>query len=177
MPADRRADLVAALGVPASPAELDQIHAVVDLGLDALVMAAVAAGAPSALALARASNEVAAESQAGRAFPPESFAALVSMEGSGGLSATQSKAVLAELLARGGGDPAAVAREMGFEALAADTLGAAVADVVAAHPEEWARYVEGEDKMAGFFTGQVMKATNGQADGKAVAAELRRLRG
>jgi Asp-tRNA(Asn)/Glu-tRNA(Gln) amidotransferase B subunit len=28
-----------------------------------------------------------------------------------------------------------------------------------------------------FFTGQVMQASAGQADGKAVAAELRRLRG
>ena len=29
------------------------------------------------------------------------------------------------------------------------------------------------DKLAGFFIGQVMKATKGQADGKAVVAELR----
>jgi aspartyl-tRNA(Asn)/glutamyl-tRNA(Gln) amidotransferase subunit B len=177
MPADRRADLVSSLGASASAAEQDQIRAVVDLGLDALVMAAVAAGAPAALALARASNEVAAESEAGLALPPESFAALVSLEGSGGLSATQSKAVLGALLANGGGDPAALAKEMGFEALGADTLGAAVADAVAAHPDEWARYVEGVDKMEGFFTGQIMKATKGKADGKAVAAELRRLRG
>jgi aspartyl-tRNA(Asn)/glutamyl-tRNA(Gln) amidotransferase subunit B len=177
MPADRRADLVSSLGASASAAEQDQIRAVVDLGLDALVMAAVAAGAPAALALARASNEVAAESDAGLALPPESFAALVSLEGSGGLSATQSKAVLGALLANGGGDPAAVAQEMGFEALGADTLGAAVADAVAAHPDEWTRYIEGEDKMQGFFTGQIMKATKGKADGKAVAAELRRLRG
>jgi aspartyl-tRNA(Asn)/glutamyl-tRNA(Gln) amidotransferase subunit B len=177
MPADRRADLVSSLGASASLAEQDQIRAVVDLGLDALVMAAVAAGAPAALALARASNEVAAESEAGLALPPESFAALVSLEGSGGLSATQSKAVLGALLANGGGDPAALAKEMGFEALGADTLGAAVADAVAAHPDEWARYVGGEDKMQGFFTGQIMKATKGKADGKAVAAELRRLRG
>jgi aspartyl-tRNA(Asn)/glutamyl-tRNA(Gln) amidotransferase subunit B len=177
MPADRRADLVASLGASASAAEQDQIHAVVDLGLDALVMAAVAAGAPAALALARASNEVAAESESGLTLPPESFAALVSLEGSGGLSATQSKAVLGALLANGGGDPAAVAREMGFEALGADTLGAAVAEVVAAHPDEWARYAGGEDKMQGFLTGAIMKATKGKADGKAVAAELRRLRG
>ncbi len=47
---------------------------------------------------------------------------------------------------------------------------------MAAHPDEWDRYREGEDKLAGFFTGAVMKATKGQADGKAVAAELRRLR-
>ena len=52
-----------------------------------------------------------------------------------------------------------------------------VAQVVAANPDEWARFVGGDDKLTGFFTGQVMKATGGKANGKAVAAELARLRG
>jgi aspartyl-tRNA(Asn)/glutamyl-tRNA(Gln) amidotransferase subunit B len=177
MPADRRALLVEELGGEASEAEIDQIRAVVDLGLDRLVVDAVKAGAPAALALARASNEVAAQSEAGLALPAGSFAALVAMEHGGALSATQSKTVLQALLEKGGGDPATLAREMGFEALGADTLASVVADVVAAHPEEWARYVEGDDKLTGFFTGAVMKATSGKANGKEVAAELRRLRG
>jgi aspartyl-tRNA(Asn)/glutamyl-tRNA(Gln) amidotransferase subunit B len=181
MPADRRSDLAAALGASleasASGAELDEIRAVVDLGLDGLVAAAIAAGAPAALALARAANEVAAESDAGLRLPAESFAALVSLEGDGKLSATQSKAVLSALLAAGGGDPAAVAQEMGFEALGSDTLAAAVAGVVQAHPEQWVRYLEGEDKLAGFFVNAVMVATADKANGKEVMAELRRLRG
>jgi aspartyl-tRNA(Asn)/glutamyl-tRNA(Gln) amidotransferase subunit B len=177
MPADRRRQLVDALGGQAGEAALDQIRAVVVLGLDALVLAAVASGAPAALALARAANEVAAEGDAGLALPAEVFAALVALEGSGALSATQSKAVLHALVEAGGGDPAAVAKEMGFEALGGDALAAAVAEVIAADPEAWARYVDGDDKLAGMFTGAVMKATKGQADGKQVAAELRRLRG
>ncbi|HEX3794924.1 MAG TPA: Asp-tRNA(Asn)/Glu-tRNA(Gln) amidotransferase subunit GatB [Acidimicrobiales bacterium] len=176
MPADRRAALVGALGGTASNAESDQIRAVVDLGLDALVSAAVDSGAPAALALARAANEVAAASDKGLQLPVASFAALIVLESSGALSATQSKAVLASMLEDGGGDPAVLAKDMGFEALSADTLVAAVADVVAAHPDEWARYVAGEDKVIGRLTGEVMKATAGQADGKDVAAELRRLR-
>jgi aspartyl-tRNA(Asn)/glutamyl-tRNA(Gln) amidotransferase subunit B len=177
MPADRRAQLRDALGGSASEAEVDQIRTVVDLGLDPLVLAAVTAGAPAARALARASNEVAAEGEAGLGLPVESFAALLALEASGALSATQSKEVLHELVARGGGDPAALAKEMGFEALGADTLAAAVAEVIAAHPDEWKRYVEGEDKLTGLFTGEVMKVTKNQANGKDVAAELRRLRG
>jgi aspartyl-tRNA(Asn)/glutamyl-tRNA(Gln) amidotransferase subunit B len=94
----------------------------------------------------------------------------------GSLSATQAKAVLAELFAHGG-DPAAIAREKGFEAMSEDSLAETVAEAVTAHPDEWSRYCEGDDKLAGFFTGLVMKATRGQANGKAVAAELRRLRG
>jgi aspartyl-tRNA(Asn)/glutamyl-tRNA(Gln) amidotransferase subunit B len=175
MPADRRAELAAALGGEPSAAEIDQIRAVVDLGLDGLVTAAAAAGAPTALALARTANEVAARSGA-TGLTAESFAALLAMEAGGQLSATQSKTVLGALLEQGG-DPAALAKEMGFEALGSDTLSAVLDDVIAAHPDEWARYVAGEDKMTGVFTGAVMKATSGKANGKEVAAELRRRRG
>ena len=48
---------------------------------------------------------------------------------------------------------------------------------MAAHPGEWKRYVDGDDKVSGVFVGAVMKATKGQADGAKVVAELRRLRG
>ena len=48
--------------------------------------------------------------------------------------------------------------------------------LIADNPDEWARFC-GDDqgdskKMAGFFTGQIMKATRGQADGKVVAQLL-----
>ncbi len=140
-------------------------------------MSAVDAGASVKLALARAANELAAEGEAGLALPKDSFVTLLEMETKGELSATQSKAVLSAAVADTGSDPRQLAREMGFEALGADTLTAVVAEVVAAHPDEWARYIEGEDKLGGFFTKEVMNATSGQANGKEVAAELRRLRG
>ncbi len=177
VPSQRRAALVAALGGAPSDAEVDQVRAVVDLGLDALVQAAADAGAPVRLALARAANEVAAQGEAARRLPVDSFAALLGMESGGQLSATQSKTVLGALLERGGGDPADVAKEMGFEALGADALAGVLDEVVAAHPGEWARLCDGDDKLMGFFTGKVMQATSGQANGKEVAAELRRRRG
>jgi aspartyl-tRNA(Asn)/glutamyl-tRNA(Gln) amidotransferase subunit B len=177
MPADRRAALVTALGGEPSPAEVDQINAVVDLGLDTLVNAASDAGAPASLALVRAANEVAAQSEAGLRLDAGAFASLLTMEAGGKLSATQSKTVLAALLERGGGDPAEVAKEMGFEAMAADSLAAVVDEVVAANPDEWARFLDGDDKLMGFFTGKVMEATAKKANGKDVAAELRRRRG
>jgi aspartyl-tRNA(Asn)/glutamyl-tRNA(Gln) amidotransferase subunit B len=177
MPADRRSTLVAALGGDPSAAEVDQINAVVDLGLDGLVNAASDAGAPASLALVRAANEVAAQSEAGLRLDAGAFASLLTMEAAGTLSATQSKAVLGALLERGGGDPAAVAKEMGFEAMGAGSLAAVVDEVVAANPGEWARFVDGDDKLMGFFTGKVMEATAKKANGKDVAAELRRRRG
>ncbi len=93
------------------------------------------------------------------------------MEQSGELSATQAKTVLAELMASGG-DPHAIASQKGFEQLSADSLGDVVAELIEANPDEWTRYREGDDKLAQFFIGQVMKVTKGQANGKAVIAEL-----
>jgi aspartyl-tRNA(Asn)/glutamyl-tRNA(Gln) amidotransferase subunit B len=107
---------------------------------------------------------------------PARLASLVRMETGGELTATQAKAVLAEMVTSGD-DPADIARAKGFEAMGADALTAAVDEVLAANPAEWSRYVEGDDKargkLTGFFVGQVMKATKGQADGKAVTALLR----
>ncbi len=178
MPAERRARLLELLedAGEVSDAATDQVATVVDLGLDHLVTGAVAAGLPTGLALARTANEAATDADAARALDLGSYVALLTLESSGSLTATQAKQVLAELLAAGGGDPAAIAAARGFEAMTEDSLVATVAAAVAAHPDEWRRFQDGEDKLAGFFTGVVMKATRGQADGKAVAVELRRLR-
>ncbi len=173
MPSDRRAQLAAALGGSPTDAEADQIRAVVDLGLDGLVTAAAEAGV---IRVARPGpcRQRGRCTERGRTEPRRRRRSshLLAMESGGQLSATQSKAVLAALLERGGGDPAAVAKEMGFEALGADTLSAVVDEVIAAHPDEWERFVGGEDKLMGMFTGEVMKATKGKANGKEVAAEL-----
>jgi aspartyl-tRNA(Asn)/glutamyl-tRNA(Gln) amidotransferase subunit B len=177
MPAVRRAHLVELLAGTGGPNHVEQVATVVDLGLDELVTRAVADGVTSSLALARTANEAAKDAAAARRLDPASYVALLTMEDSKSLTSTQAKTVLTELLVAGGGDPAAIAAAHGFEAMSSDSLVAAVAEVVAARPEEWERYCQGEDKLAGLFTGAVMKATKGQADGQAVAAELRRLRG
>ncbi len=63
---------------------------------------------------------------------------------------------------------------------ASDTLGEVLDGVIAAHPDEWARFMGGDDgevkKLSGFFTGKVMQVTSGKANGKEVAAELDRRR-
>ncbi len=178
MPAERRGrlhDLVALGGSPVTLSQDDQIGTVVELGLDGLVVAAVDAGVAAPLALARTANEAAADVDGARSADPAAYSALLRMEQDGKLSATQSKAVLAELLDRGG-DPAAIARRRGFENLGGESLAGAVRQVVDANPDEWERYRSGEDKLAQFFIGQVMKATAGKANGKAVVTELERLR-
>lgn len=163
LPAARRVALTAA-GAEAEAAAL-----LVERGQDTLVLAAVSAGADVGLVVTRVVNDLALDDWS--QVTPEALASAVAMEQTGKLSATQAKQVLAEMAASGG-DPAAVAQRLGFEALAAADLEAAVDEVIAACPGEWSRFcaAEGDDrkKMAGFLTGQVMRATRGRADGAAV---------
>ena len=170
MPAERRQKLSARLTEP-TPAQLDAVEVVIDLGLEELVERAVEGGAEVTLAISRAANELAASIDEVRNLSSESFTVTLLMEQRGELSATQAKTVLGELLAHGG-DPRAIAAAMGFERLSSSSLGATVATLIEQHPDEWTRFCEGDEKLAQFFIGQVMKLTNGQANGKSVIAEL-----
>jgi len=138
-------------------------------GQDGLVRAAVAAGADPGVAATRVANDLAVDDWS--PVTPEGLAALVAMETSGRLTATQSKQVLAEM-AEGGGTPDAIAQRHGFQAMAGDDLAAVVDQVIAGNPDAWSRFCAGDEaerkKLAGFLTGQVMRATRGRADGAAV---------
>ena len=107
---------------------------------------------------------------------PEAFAELIRMESEGELTSNQVKTTLAEMASSGKG-PREVAAELGFESVTDSRLAAVLDGVIAEHPEEWTRFREGEEadrkRLQGFFVGQVMRLTKGQADGRAVAKQLR----
>ena len=170
LPADRRRTLAARAGM--APAD---VALLVDLDLDGLVASAIDLGADPRIAVNRAANEVASAIEAAATLDPRAFATVAMMEGEGRLTATQAKVVLAELLTSGG-DPEAIAEERGFAPVDTGLVESAVDGAIAADPGAWARYVGGEDKVAGMFVGQVMKATGGKADGKAVTALLQQKR-
>jgi aspartyl-tRNA(Asn)/glutamyl-tRNA(Gln) amidotransferase subunit B len=170
MPAERRSTLLARLSDPTS-AQLDAASVVIDLGLDHYVFAALDADVDGGLALARAANELASDIEDLDHLSAEAYVTTLTMEQSGELSATQAKTVLLELLAHGG-DPRSVAQAKGFEQLSSDSLEGTVDGLIAQYPDEWSRYREGDEKLAQFFIGQVMKLTKGQANGKAVIAAL-----
>jgi len=177
MPAERRARLIDQLGGAPTPAQLDQLMAAVEINLDGFITAAIDAGVTPAIALARTANELAGLGDGVANLPVDDYVALLKLEDAGELSATQSKTVLADLVAAGGGDPASIAKAKGFEKLDDSSLDATLDEIIVANPDEWQRYVDGDDKLTGFFTGKVMAATKGQADGKAVNAALRQRRG
>ncbi len=168
LPKARREHLLAAVG-EVTPALVDLVATVVDRDLDTLVSAAINAGAPAQLAIARAANELDAD---GVLPSPASFAGTCQLEASGRLSATQAKQVLAALLDEPHGDPAAIADRLGFVAMDDGALDTVLDAAIADHPSEWQRYCDGDDKLAQFFVGKVMAATKGKANGKAVIAAI-----
>jgi aspartyl-tRNA(Asn)/glutamyl-tRNA(Gln) amidotransferase subunit B len=163
LPAERRERLAGRAGV--APAD---VALVVERDLDGLVLGALDAGGPADRLLVHAVNNLV---DGAGVMTPAAFAALAGMEAGGALTATQAKAVLAELVAAGG-EPAAVAAARGFESMGDDALAAAVDAAIAADPGAWERFKAGDRKVTGFFVGHVMKATRGKADGKAVSALL-----
>ena len=108
--------------------------------------------------------------------PAADLAKLTRLEVDGKLTATQAKQVLAEIVANGGGDAEAIAAAKGFEAMDSSELESMVDDAIAAQPDAWAKFCAGEGKAMGALVGAVMKASKGQADGKAVTALLEQRR-
>ncbi len=108
-------------------------------------------------------------------FPvsPDRLAALIDLVKRGVVSHQAAKRVFAEL----GSDPdspQAVAERLGLIQVGdAEAIGAWVDEVLAANPKEVERYRAGEAKLLGFFTGQVMKRSQGKADPKRVGEVLR----
>jgi aspartyl-tRNA(Asn)/glutamyl-tRNA(Gln) amidotransferase subunit B len=173
LPADRRAALAEMSGL--AP-DSDGVVTVVRLGLDDLVEAAGTSKEAASVAVRRAANEVASDLDAAGRLDRPAFARLVTMEAGGELTSAQARTVLKTLM-DSGGDPARIAADLGFEAMAAGDLEQVVDRVIAGHPDEWARYQGGEDKLTGLFIGEIKKATEGKADLKEASALLRSKRG
>lgn len=170
LPSDRRARLATAAGV--EPTATGVVVAV-SRGLDDLAIDAIGAAGDPLRVLTHVEHNLAVEGAASLA--PDALARLTRMEVDGAVTATQAKTILAELVDHGG-DPEAIAKANGFEAMDTSALDSVLDDVIAANPDVWAKFCGGDDKAVAFLTGQVMRATQGQADGKAVNAGFRQRR-
>ncbi|MDJ0960361.1 MAG: Asp-tRNA(Asn)/Glu-tRNA(Gln) amidotransferase subunit GatB [Acidimicrobiia bacterium] len=161
---------------------LDMINAgllVDDAALGSLFDDAVAAGADPAATANRLTGEVVAYTRregvgvSETALTADHLVELGTMVTEGDLSATAAKDVLAGVLA-GEGMPRAVAEQR--DLLQISDLGvieAAVESVLAEHAEAVERMQGGDMKPVGFLVGQVMRATGGKADPKAVSELIR----
>ena len=98
----------------------------------------------------------------------EDLAELIKILEAGKINNNQAKEVLVEMFATG--KPAAdVISEKGFEQISDTASIAKIADdIIAANENQVSAYRGGNDKLFGFFVGQVMKASHGKANPKVV---------
>ena len=105
---------------------------------------------------------------------PESLAALIRLVDEGKTTAKSARALVPELVANGG-DPVALVRERGLEAVS-DTcvIDGAVAEALAENPENIEKFHQGDEKVINFLMGQVMRKTQGKANPASVREALLR---
>ncbi len=105
-------------------------------------------------------------------FDGAALGRLVRLVGEGRISRRAGKGVLAEMAAHGG-DPDEIVVRLGLGRMDdRDALAGVVEEVLAAWPDKVAAYRAGRPSLMGLFVGEVMKATGGAADPKAVRAMI-----
>ena len=103
----------------------------------------------------------------------EDLATLLTTVESGAINNSQAKEVLIEMFATGNTAPEVI-NEKGFEQVSdGGAIEKIVDDVIAANQANVDAYRGGNDKLFGFFVGQVMKASRGKANPKIVNDILR----
>jgi aspartyl-tRNA(Asn)/glutamyl-tRNA(Gln) amidotransferase subunit B len=179
LPAQRRARYTDALGLSAYDAGVltsdvalaDYFDAVVAAGVDAKRAANWVSGEFSRLLNQHAVDALRADAVALR---PDGLAELITAVEEGSVSAANAKAVLAEAFVSGDSPRAIIEREGLAQVSDTGAIGTEIDAVLAEHPSQLEQYRAGNEKLFGFFVGQVMKRTSGRADAKLVNEELRR---
>ncbi|MBO4352522.1 MAG: Asp-tRNA(Asn)/Glu-tRNA(Gln) amidotransferase GatCAB subunit B, partial [Eggerthellaceae bacterium] len=101
-------------------------------------------------------------------FTPERGVQLVELQAADTISSKQAKEVFAAVIDEDK-DPSAIVEERGMKQVSDTGAIEAVIDaVIAAHPDEVARYRDGNTKLIGFFVGQCMKQMKGQGNPKMI---------
>ncbi|HEX2884452.1 MAG TPA: Asp-tRNA(Asn)/Glu-tRNA(Gln) amidotransferase subunit GatB [Candidatus Limnocylindria bacterium] len=179
LPAQRRTRYVDDLGLSAYDAGVltadralsDYFDAVVAAGTDAKRAANWVTGEFSRLLNQHAAEGLRADAVALR---PEGLAELIGEVEAGRVSNTNAKAVLATAFETGESPRAVIERERLGQVSDTGAIGAEIAAVLAEHASQVEEYRGGNQKLFGFFVGQVMKRTAGRADARLVNEELRR---
>jgi len=106
---------------------------------------------------------------------PVQLGRLLTLIGRGVISGKMAKRVFEEM-ARSGRDPQAIVDAKGLAQVSdAGELEAVAARVLADAPDEVSAYRQGKKKLMGFFVGQVMRETRGQANPKLANDILKRM--
>jgi aspartyl-tRNA(Asn)/glutamyl-tRNA(Gln) amidotransferase subunit B len=104
---------------------------------------------------------------------PAALAELLTLVEKGTINQNTAKAVLGEMF-KSGRAAAEIVAEKGLAQISdADELGRIVDQVITANPDEVTEYRAGKERLLGWFVGQVMKATRGQANPQLVTSLLK----
>ncbi len=104
--------------------------------------------------------------------PPQALARLLALLQRGEINKNTAQRTLAEMF-RTGKDPETIIREKGWRQISdTDRIAQWVEEVLAAHPQEVAKYLNGKEGVANWLFGQVMRRARGQADPKVVRKVL-----
>lgn len=118
--------------------------------------------------LPRARDEHEGES----ALTATALAKLIDLIAADRLTGAAARELLVVLISQGG-DPETLMRERGLERIDDDSAVLPFVEaVIQAHPKEVEQYQAGNQKLIGFFIGQVMKSSHGRADAGRVRALL-----
>ncbi|AWR86446.1 glutaminyl-tRNA synthetase [Meiothermus taiwanensis WR-220] len=130
--------------------------------------------APIALLANWVVNDLGAALRSGEAkITPAGLAGLVRLLEAGEINTRIAKDALAEAL-QTGQDPAEIVRQKGLKQLSdAGALEPIVERILAEHPDKAAAYRAGKTGLLGFFVGQVMRETQGQANPQRVQELVR----
>jgi len=105
---------------------------------------------------------------------PQNLAELVNLVGKGTISGKMAKDVLAEMF-RTGKSANQIVSDKGLEQITdPDKISAIAREVIAANPSQTEQYRQGKTATLGWFVGQVMKATRGQAQPQLVQDILKK---
>jgi aspartyl-tRNA(Asn)/glutamyl-tRNA(Gln) amidotransferase subunit B len=106
---------------------------------------------------------------------PQALARLLALVEEGAISGKIAKSVFMDMIASGK-DPDAIVKEKGLVQIS-DTVSLELLarEILAANPKEVADFKAGKTKVMGFFVGEIMKQTKGQANPKVVNQLLGRL--
>ncbi|MDF2947570.1 MAG: aspartyl/glutamyl-tRNA amidotransferase subunit [Bacillales bacterium] len=95
---------------------------------------------------------------------PEALASMIQLISDGTISSKIAKQVFKELV-ENGGDPKVIIKEKGLVQISDEgALLKAITEALDAFPKSIEEYKAGKDKAIGFFVGQIMRATKGQAN-------------
>lgn len=95
---------------------------------------------------------------------PQHLAELIALINKGTISTTIGRTVF-DAMVKTGDDPASIVAQKGLIQISdADELHGVIDQIIADNPAEVARFQAGDKRLMGFFMGQLMKATRGQAN-------------